>query len=209
MPSSVVRLVTLDHRRLERLLERVVTPGPSRERWRRELLQLLAAHQAGEEQELYAQLAEFWGEESVRDVRAEAGRLAAAAERLGAADVSATDDTPPELAGDLDGLRRALAEHAHVTEQVLLPLVGERLERKHLRELGGRYEERREQALVDNGGHREVPRRLDYSRAELYELARKAGIEGRSAMTREQLIDALMELSPPAAPASQPGSPGH
>lgn len=207
MPSSVVRLVTLDHRRLERLLERVVAPGPSRERWQRELLQLLAAHQAAEEGELYASLAADWGEQSVADVRAEADRLAAAADRLGALDLR-PDGEPSGLGAGVGDLKQALAEHAHVTEDVLLPLVGERLERKRLRELGGRYEERREQELVDNGGHRDVPRRLDYSRAELYELARKAGIEGRSAMTREQLIDALIDLTPPAASAPQQGSLG-
>ena len=199
MPSSVVRLVTLDHRRLERLLERVVAPGPSRERWQRELLQLLAAHQAGEEQELYAPLAADWGDDAVRAVREDAGRLAAAAERLGAVDVA-----PPEATADVSDLRRALAEHVHATETAFLPQVADRLERKRLRETGGRYEQRREQELADNGGHRDVPRRLDYSRAELYELARKAGIEGRSSMTREQLIDALMELTPPAPTAPRP-----
>lgn len=207
MPSSVVRLVTLDHRRLERLLERVVAPGPSRERWQRELLQLLAAHQVAEETELYGSLAADWGEESVRDVRAEGDRLAAAAERLGALDLSG-DGEAEGLDAGVDDVRRALAEHAHVTEDVLLPLVGDRLARKRLRELGGRYEQRREQELVDNGGHRDVPRRLDYSRAELYELARRAGIEGRSSMTREQLIDALLDLTPPASPAQQQGTLG-
>jgi hypothetical protein len=204
MPSSVVRLVALDHRRVERLLERVAAPGPSRARWRRELTQLISAHQAAEESQVFEALAEAWGADAVVDVRAEAARLAAATERTAAVDVDSADLQPT-----LESLRRALVEHVHGTEGTLLPLVGDRLERKRLRELGGRYERHRDDVLTASGANRAVPRRLDYSRAELYELARKAGIEGRSAMTREELIDALMELSPPSSPASGAGTTRH
>jgi hypothetical protein len=67
--------------------------------------------------------------------------------------------------------------------------------RGELRRLGGAYETRRSAELERAGAVHVLPRRLDVSRAELYELARKAGIEGRSGMTRGQLIDELQRRS--------------
>jgi hypothetical protein len=63
--------------------------------------------------------------------------------------------------------------------------------RKEMRMLGGRYQGRRDQELRDTAGRTPPPRRLDVSRAELYELAKRAGIEGRSGMSRDQLINEL------------------
>ena len=57
--------------------------------------------------------------------------------------------------------------------------------------LGGRYERRRDEELRESEGQTPPPRRLDLTRAELYELARRAGIEGRSGMSRDQLISEL------------------
>jgi hypothetical protein len=65
------------------------------------------------------------------------------------------------------------------------------LPRKQMRELGGRYADVRDEALRDEGADEPPPRRLDVSRAELYELAKRAGIEGRSSMSRRDLINEL------------------
>jgi hypothetical protein len=199
MPSSVVRLVTLDHRRLERLLVRAGAPGPSRDRWRREFVLLLRAHHRAEERELYAELpGPLHSDPALQAARHDATVVVRVADQAAEVPVDGED-----FARAVETLRDGLTAHVQALEQAVLPAVDAILERKRLRELGGRYEQRRDQELRTLGAHRPVPRRLDYSRAELYELARKAGIEGRSAMTREELIDALMERPP------QVGGPGH
>src|SRR4051794_16617974 len=102
MPSSISRVVRDDHARLPRLLRRVVTPGPSRQRWRDELLQLLRAHRTAE-------------------------REALATEALAPAGDLATDPARElaELDRDLDDAVRAVAD-AGLDSPALTPL-GERL----------------------------------------------------------------------------------
>lgn len=96
-----------------------------------------------------------------------------------------------DLAGACDRVARALAGHAEVlSAQVLRPLE-QSVARKEVRRLGGAYAEGRDRALRAEGADEPTPRRLDLSRAELYELAKKAGIQGRSAMSRRDLIAEL------------------
>lgn len=189
MPSSVTRLVALDHDRMNRLLHRACTPGPSQERWRDELVHLLHAHLAAEEAALSS------------DVLAPAGTSAVAAAadlprlqhelRDAAHGVSAAvGSTDLERAGRQ--LQRLLTLHADALDsQVLRPLEAA-APRRELRRLGGVYAERRDQALRKQGDGDPPPRRLDLSRAELYELAKKAGVEGRSTMSRGDLIAELL-----------------
>ncbi len=88
-------------------------------------------------------------------------------------------------------LRRLIDQHATLlTSQVLAPLESA-VARKEVRLLGGVYEARRDRDLREHGDAEPPPRRFDVSRAELYELARRAGIEGRSAMSRRDLIAEL------------------
>ena len=90
-----------------------------------------------------------------------------------------------------DRLRELIEEHARtLSEQVLAPLESA-VPRKEIRRLGGVYESRRDEELRAVGDAEPPPRRFDLSRAELYELARRAGIQGRSAMSRGDLIAEL------------------
>jgi hypothetical protein len=66
-----------------------------------------------------------------------------------------------------------------------------------MRRVGGVYETSRDRALQAEGADEPPPRRLDLPRAELYELARRAGIEGRSAMSRRELINELQRRQQP------------
>jgi hypothetical protein len=188
MPSSVVRVVTADHDRLARLLRRMCAPGPNRERWRKELSGLLHAHRLAERAHLYPA------------VLAQAPPLQDAVRHSAACDV-AVDQLLADLAqaevdrpGHNDLCERAsalLTDHAtRVSSTILRPLV-EHLPRRELRRLGGEFEQRRESELMAVVDHEPPPRRLDLSRAELYEMARRAGIEGRSSMSRAELIDEL------------------
>ncbi len=193
MPSSVVRVVRTDHGRLSRLLRRVVTPGPSQDRWRAELLALLQAHRAGERAVLGDDALAAAGPEVVEAARAmhaldpdlerctrllqDADPASPALTRAGH-DLAALLDRHDALAGTLlDGLEAASA-------------------RREVRALGGAYVAARDADLADHGVTGPPPRRLDLPRAELYEMARRAGIEGRSAMSRGQLITELLRRQP-------------
>lgn len=195
MPSSITRLTALDHDRLLRLVRRAVAPGPSRDRWRDELVHLVRAHLLAEQQVLSADVVDAAGVGAVEAGRRLAevdGRLRSAAERMAAVPV-----TSVELADAGAQLQQALTMHADmVTEQLLRPLETA-VARKEIRRLGGLYAEARDRALKNEGDGEPPPRRLDLSRAELYELAKKAGIEGRSTMSRKDLIAELQRRQQP------------
>lgn len=167
-----------------------MAPGPSRQRWRDELLQLLLAHRAAERSVLTPEVLALAGESAAEAV----SRLAALDRDLDDAVQALADaalDSPaPAGAGERLGV--LLDRHAALTDQVLRALEGA-VTRKEVRLLGGSYAEARDAALHDEGAAEPPPRRLDLPRAELYELARKAGIEGRSAMSRGELIAELQQ----------------
>jgi hypothetical protein len=192
VPSSISRLTALDHARLHRLLRRVVTEGPSQSRWREEALHLLAAHRVAEREVLTPEALRPAGPETL-----------AAAEELNRADddldraaaaVAAVPIPSPDLTSLGDRLAALVARHADLTHRVLAPLESA-VARKEIRLLGGAYESRRDDHLLRLGADEPPPRRLDLSRAELYELARRHGIEGRSAMSRRDLIAELQRLT--------------
>ena len=180
MPSSVARLITLDHERLSRLLRRAVAPGPSQTRWRDECARLLISHLRAER----AVLADFISDDAggaVPDPDLE--RLSRTL-----ADTPVPSSDVPALG---EALSTALQQHARrLSTGVLEPLTTS-LRRKEIRDLGGRYEAVRDEELHEHGAEEPPPRRLDLPRAQLYELARRAGIEGRSAMSRSELIAEL------------------
>lgn len=192
MPSSISRLTALDHARLHRLLRRVVTEGPSQNRWRKDALQLLAAHRVAEREVLTPEALRPAGPEAL----AAAQDLDRADEELdrAAAAVAAAVVPSADLTALGDQLAALVARHADLTHRVLAPLESA-VARKEIRLLGGAYETRRDEHLLRLGADEPPPRRLDLSRAELYELARRQGIEGRSAMSRRDLIAELQRRS--------------
>ena len=189
MPSSIARLTATDHERLLRLIRRACTPGPSQERWRDDLVHLMRAHLAAETETLPEDVVGGGGEVAIA-ARAELLRvdeaLGTALARVDAVDLDATD---LEAAGA--ALAAELGRHAALLADRVLAAMTEAMPRKQMRELGGRYTDIRDAALRDEGADEPPPRRLDVSRAELYELAKRAGIEGRSSMSRRDLINEL------------------
>jgi hypothetical protein len=192
VPSSISRLTALDHARLHRLLRRVVTEGPSRHRWREEALHLLAAHRVAEREVLTPEALRPGGPEALAAAQ-DLDRADDELDRVAAA-VAAAPVPSPELASLGDRLASLVARHADLTHRVLQPLESA-VARKEIRLLGGEYESRRDDHLLRLGADEPPPRRLDLSRAELYELARRHGIEGRSAMSRRDLIAELQRRS--------------
>lgn len=189
MPSSIVRLTATDHDRLLRLLNRAVTPGPSQRRWRADLVALLRAHRDAERQVVTPEVLEPAGAGPLDALT----RLAALDADLDHLSARLADSEAPaaELGETGRTLGRLLDQHAQLCRQVLEPLE-HAVARKQIRLLGGRYADLRDASLREQGAVEPPPRRLDLPRAELYELARKAGIEGRSAMSRAELITELL-----------------
>ena len=188
MPSSVARLVGLDHERMIRLLKRACSHGPNQQRWRDEFAVLLRAHRVAEREELLAEVGRVLpelGPEASRQNQTDRD-LDRLAEEVADADVSAQDFT------DLCGRTRdAVAAHGEALRVAVMEPLARTVGRKEMRMLGGRYERRRDEELRASAGQEPPPRRLDLSRAELYELAKRAGVEGRSGMSRDQLISEL------------------
>jgi hypothetical protein len=189
MPSSITRLTTLDHERLLRLLRRTVTEGPSQPRWRDELVRLVAPHRVAEQEALTADAVAPAGQSALTAAE-DLSRLDSEMARV-ADELAEAPGPSPEAGAIGQRLRLLIDQHASLLSgQVLAPLESA-VARKDVRLLGGVYEARRDADLREHGDADPPPRRFDVSRAELYELARRAGIEGRSAMSRKDLIAEL------------------
>lgn len=189
MPSSIARLTATDHERMLRLVRRACSPGPSQQRWREELIHLVRAHRAAEEDSLTDEVVRAAGPgaaEALSDVRSQDARLDDVLSRLSDGPVDGPGATALH-----DELTELLSRHGETLATGVLAPMTDTLPRKQMRELGGTYAERRDRALRAEGADEPPPRRLDVSRAELYELAKRAGIEGRSSMSRRDLIHEL------------------
>ncbi len=189
MPSSIARLTATDHERMIRLVRRACSPGPSQHRWRDELIHLVRAHRTAEEETLTDEVVSEAGAgaaTALSDVRAQDARIDDALDRL-----SDAPDDGPGTAALQDELTVLLTRHGEVLAAEVLAPMTDTLPRKQMRELGGSYADLRDRALRAEGADEPPPRRLDVSRAELYELAKRAGIEGRSSMSRRDLIHEL------------------
>jgi hypothetical protein len=187
MPSSVRRLTALDHERLHRLLRRTCNEGPGQERWRREFVTLLQAHRVAEREVVVVELIEAGPLSEAARVQAESDRTL---DRI-ADEVAHMPLDRPDLAQWCETVARLLDEHTHGWAESLMQPFEQQAARAEVRRIGGAYEARRDSELGRAGTSGDPPRRLDLSRAELYELARRAGVEGRSSMTRGELIDEL------------------
>ena len=185
MPSSVARLVGLDHDRLIRLLKKACKIGPNQDRWRNEFTALLRAHRVAERAELLDEVGR-----TLPDLAA-----AASAQEQDDRGFDRVADHVAEAAIDdaafadlCSGAQQAVFAHGEALRATVLDPLGQVVGRKEMRRLGGRYEARRDEQLRASHLHPPPPRRLDVTRAELYELAKRAGIEGRSGMSRDELI---------------------
>ena len=171
-----------------RLLKRACAQGPNQQRWRDEFTALLRAHRAAEREELLAEVGRVLPE--LGPVASRQNQTDRDLDRL-AEEVADADVSAEEFADLCGRTRDAVAAHGEALRVAVVEPLGQTVSRKEMRMLGGRYERRRDEELRESEGQTPPPRRLDVTRAELYELARRAGIEGRSGMSRDQMISEL------------------
>lgn len=189
MPSSITRVTSLDHDRLHRLLRRATAAGPSQQRWRDELVHLVRAHLRAERAALTPSVVGVAGRAAATSAL-ELDRLEAELEQACAA-MAAEPAGSEGVVRSGQQLARTLTVHADLLREQLLHPLEQAVPRKEMRRLGGAYVDMRDRALREEGATAAPPRNLDRSRAELYEMARRAGIEGRSSMSRADLIAEL------------------
>ena len=168
MPSSVARLVGLDHERLIRLLKKACSVGPNQDRWRNESAALLRAHRAAERGALPDEVGRARPDLAAVVLRQDHDDrdLDRVADQVAEADID--DATFAELCSRA---QETVAAHGEALRTAVLDPLGQVVGRKEMRRLGGRYEARRDEQPWDSDLHPPPPRRMDVPRTELYELA--------------------------------------
>ena len=179
MGRSIVDSIDRDHGRLADIVARLASAQRARANLGNQLRTLCVGH-------LRAETA------VACRVVGHSGYAEAERQALPVLDALAAGGDDPRLVIEL----RAWLEE-HITD------VGRRVTSRLRAESGGTrlaclaaaYEHRRAVEAAVLRPVRSTPRRLDRPRTQLYEQARRAGVVGRSTMTREQLIGALQQCA--------------
>lgn len=179
MTRSVTDCLSRDHDRLLDLLSRLRTASRGREALANQVRVLAVSH-------LRAETA------VVSPVVGHRGYAAVTERALRLLDRLAGGHDEAGLHADIAGLVRG---HAEDVDRTLAPALLAESGAGRLEQLASAYEHRRSVEAASMRPVRPTPRRFDVSRTELYEHARRAGVPGRSTMTRDQLIVALQEAS--------------
>ncbi|MFI9161419.1 hemerythrin domain-containing protein [Kitasatospora aureofaciens] len=189
MPKDVIELITADHREVEKLFDRLRAGGADRVAVLDRVGALLVAHSRAEEERVYPVVAKRApGEkDQVAHSEDEHEQAEGLIRRL-----QATDPGSEKFGSLVTELVEAVRHHVETEESEVLPALREAVDSKQLHELGGKFRERREEALAE--AEREAAERRrggEPTRDELYRQAREAEISGRSSMTKQELADAL------------------
>jgi iron-sulfur cluster repair protein YtfE (RIC family) len=174
-------LLELDHREVEQLLELLAesAEGPDREKVVRQLDEALSVHMQFEERHLYPLLCEAVDDEAAQEAAIEHALARDGLTKLGQL-VSA-----PGFGAAVEMLKGGINHHVQEEEGELFPVLREHLDGQQRETLASRlFDEKRAAGLpvID----------IDHAtKNDLLELARTAGIEGRSRMTKNELVDAL------------------
>ena len=181
---DVLEHLVEEHRKVEQLLGRLQEgeAGVERDRMLAELRDALDVHMAVEERFLYPLVAEHLGEEQAAD--------AADEHALTRAGLASVEERRAEGAFEaaIEILRQGISHHVEEEEGEIFPA----LRRAAGRQLARLDPAELEAAVRAEGDHGRASSSGDEpTKDELYERARAAGIEGRSAMTKDELADAL------------------
>ena len=188
-----VKLITTDHREVEQMFETLLSGDRPDPALVEQLVEELTVHTKVEEQVVYptARDAMDDGPELVREgikEHDEADKLIAQIKRK-----MGQGTAVREL---LTKLQEEVQHHVDEEEDEFLPKLQAALDRAALATMAGQWERAKAQlkGTMEEIEASSTEDLLDLTREELYEKAKEAGIEGRSKMTKDELVEALQSL---------------
>jgi iron-sulfur cluster repair protein YtfE (RIC family) len=170
---DVLDHLTEEHRKAEKLIDELEStePGKRRDRLVGELTEALRKHMAVEEHFLYPLVQDVMGDEPETEAEVEHSLA-----RDGLAKLDELRHRPG-FGAALDMVKAGISHHVHEEESEIFP----ELRKKAGPALAALDPEQLESQIED----------LEQSRDALYQRAKKARIPGRSAMTKDQLAEAV------------------
>jgi hemerythrin superfamily protein len=202
MSADVITMIKTDHHELERLFDMMEEDSSSRPLALPLAVAMLTAHSRAEEDHVYPALAKEAGEKEEAEHGAEEHHKA---EQLGQ-ELLGKDPEGPDFEESFSEWVSAVQHHVEEEETELLPHLQEALDADRLTELGQAFAARRAAELTGqagrpgNGNGRRGGSRAGKSsgqdlqgktKDQLLAEARKAGIQGRSSMSKDELLRAL------------------
>ena len=199
MPD-IVDVLMQEHREVDAILEQLEQEQGDLEQLKTKLIEELWSHAEAESDVVYPVIVEVLPdlEEIVDDGEAEHEHAEEALQQL--AGLSPGD---PGFDGLIAAIAGEVRHHVEEEEQEMLPKFREAADQALLDELGERFLARKQEILArgamsgadrraKGGGSAAAAGGLDdLTKEDLYERAKDAGIEGRSDMTKDELIEAL------------------
>jgi hemerythrin superfamily protein len=202
MSADVIAMIKTDHHELERLFDMMEEDSSSRPLVLPLAVAMLTAHSRAEEDHVYPALAKEAGEKDEAEHGMEEHHKA---EQLGQ-QLLGKDPEGPDFEESFSEWVSAVQHHVEEEETELLPHLQEALDADRLTELGQAFAARRAAELTGqarqpgNGNGRRGGSRAgkspgrssqDKTKDQLLTEARKAGIQGRSSMSKDELLRAL------------------
>jgi hemerythrin superfamily protein len=182
---DAITLLTKDHRTVDELFDRFERSSDPSERGElvAKMIEELSVHAAIEEQELYPLMRRAFAEDDLVD-EAEHEHAEAKAVLAVLVQLRIDDQHFEPLVGELIADVR---HHVEEEENELFPKLREAVSEDELDEVGQRLERAKQSAPTKPS----ADELKQLSRDELYEFAKKIGLEGRSDMTKDDLAAAL------------------
>ena len=199
MAADAITLITEDHRLLDGLFERLLQDDADRLAVVEEITARLTAHARAEEREVYPTIKKADPDtdevEHAYEEHLEAEhQLRKVRNLIGS----------PHFEEAAAAFVAAVRHHVEEEESEVLPALQNAVDTATLRRLGAAFAKERDQELKSAGFTApQQPREgsdvdtaeddqfADVTRDELYEMAKKADVPGRSSMTKDELADAL------------------
>jgi hemerythrin-like domain-containing protein len=190
--DNVVTLIKNDHDTFEWFFTKLESEDTEPDEKAQLLLRLeglLKPHSDAEEQVVYPTISQTVPkeDEEVKDGAAEHHHVEELMLQLKAQPMDA-----PGADGILAAMIGELRHHIEEEEQDILPEYAEAADNDELDRVGREFREAKERVRVENGFPEfERPDLIDLTRDELYDRAKAAGLEGRSDMSKDELVQAL------------------
>jgi hemerythrin-like domain-containing protein len=188
---DAVEAIKQDHQRMEQVFAKLEAGDGDRRALLTEVEHRLEAHSHAEEQEVYPAIKKAVPDEADEvdhgsDEHSEAESLLHKA-------ISLADS--PDFDDALQEFLEAVRHHVNEEESELLPALADAVDDGELERLGTAFEKKRQEELreagLDDDGAGAAHDMDEMTRAELYEEAKRAEVQGRSQMTKDELKDAL------------------